>query len=338
MTKTFPKHQIRTRICLAIAAACMLPTMALSDGHADIHAWHGEMVLLEKPGNGCFAAKHPNLEWVEVDCVPAPETPHLPTPESADGTGNGKDYSALVVGNLTTVTGSFEQIQGVTSLTDKRTGVANSYTLQLNTGLFETPACVGSICKGWQQYVYESHGDGGGGLLYIQYWLINYGAACPSNWYTFDKSCYRNSQRAVGVPPTTYADLGTMKLSGSAESGGNDHTSLTVGPNAYAVNPPDNVLDLAGRWAIAEFNIFGNCCLSEAVFNTGSRMDVRTTVHYGSLAEPTCVEAGFTGETNNLIRSETFAAVQEEYPAIVFTQRNDDRVSERDCIQVPGTD
>lgn len=81
---------------------------------------------------------------------------------------------------------------------------SNSFTLQLNSDYFyNTPLCAGaatpSQCQGWQQFLFQQ-GNGGSGSVYMQYWLLNYGFNCPSNWILAivlgEPDCYMNSTSA----------------------------------------------------------------------------------------------------------------------------------------------
>jgi hypothetical protein len=107
---------------------------------------------------------------------------------------------------------------------------------------------------------------------------------------------------AVTLVPVTLDQLASTKLTGQAAgAGGSDDTvTLTVGATIYSAPGDDHIPDLGQHWQTAEFNIFGNGDLSEAVFNSGSTLVVRTVVDSGTTSPPTCDETGFTGETNNL--------------------------------------
>ncbi len=294
--------------------------------------WHKAMLDTPKPKPGCFKVEHPSMEWEEVECGPAPEQPILPSPRArdtappeeptAEAVGNGHDWVATVSGNFTSVTGSFDSVDGVTSLTDKRTGTANSYTLQLNSDFFTSPACSGDSCQGWQQFIYVSNGDNSSGSVFIQYWMLNYSGGCPSGWITSGSDCYRNSNASHTVPAQSLDQLANMALTGSVVSGGSDTTTLAVGSTLYSITTPDSALSLADDWQAAEFNIFGNCCMSTAVFNDGSTLDVRLTVHHGATSAPGCKVAGYTGETNNLNMVATSPITTQPYPTMVFKQTN----------------
>jgi hypothetical protein len=99
---------------------------------------------------------------------------------------------------------------------------------------------------------------------------------------------------------------------------------LAIGPDLYSA-PGDNYFpDLTNGWRQSEFNVFGDCCSSEATFNPGSTIVVRTAVNSGTPAlAPTCQLEGYTGETNNLNLMDT-PAMQPDvtWPSIIFTQSN----------------
>jgi hypothetical protein len=83
--------------------------------------------------------------------------------------GNGNDIAAQApTGHIITAIGSFDNATtGVTGETGQVNGqggqVANAYSLQLNSDPFvSTAICAGannpSICRGWEQFIYESDG------------------------------------------------------------------------------------------------------------------------------------------------------------------------------------
>src|SRR5437763_11123917 len=117
------------------------------------------MVHTERPKKGCFVANFPQTTWKEVPCGIPSKTPFLPKSGPRPFTvGNGVDFSAQVTGNTSAAEGSFENVAGVTSLTGG--GVANKYSLQLNTNTFPTVSCAGAAnpatCRGWEQFIYSS--------------------------------------------------------------------------------------------------------------------------------------------------------------------------------------
>jgi hypothetical protein len=81
--------------------------------------WQGAIANVPLPGEGCFAASYPALEWHATQCKVAPELPFEPamgnpsapaSPLAAKPVGNGNDYSAVVVGPITEATGSFANV------------------------------------------------------------------------------------------------------------------------------------------------------------------------------------------------------------------------------------
>jgi hypothetical protein len=96
--------------------------------------------------------------------------------------------------------------------------VANAFSLQLNTQFMASnPACSGSSdptnCLAWQQFVYSYSNDTG--YIFMQYWLINYDATCPTGWFTYSSDCYTNSPAST-LTPLTAKKLATLKFTGSA--------------------------------------------------------------------------------------------------------------------------
>jgi len=277
---------------------------------------------------GCFSATYPNTQWQQLTCVPPPLLPYPPARgPRAETVGNGNDVTAQVTsGTIGETIGSFDSVVGVVSETGQVGGtgaqVANTFSLQINSNFFHgTPACSGaaepSECEGWQQVVYSNAGS-----LVMQYWLINYYAECPSGWTSDGGSnCYENGFNAAsGLPPQDITNLVNMNLMGAAVSGDMDIASVALGTTIYSVVNPDSTLDLAKYWNVSEFNIVGDCCLSQANFNATSDIVVRTEVANGLVRPPLCVAGGFTAETNNLsFRGAPFAA-QGLYPALVFRQ------------------
>src|SRR6185436_12246205 len=109
----------------------------------DQQQWQKEMDKVPLPKKGCFTAEYPTLEWKEVACVTPPNYPYPPKRETTSASvrggvygpatggpfggpqtvGNGLDYSAEVGGLMTSATGSFASVSGVTSETGQVGGV-----------------------------------------------------------------------------------------------------------------------------------------------------------------------------------------------------------------------
>jgi hypothetical protein len=228
-----------------------------------------------------------------------------------------------VTGHISEAIGSFDSVTGVTSVDDPN-GVSG-FSLQLNANFFTTPTCNGaansSICQGWQQFVYSNTG-----IAFVQFWLIQYNTKCPAGWAAFtpqgttEIDCFLSSA-GVSVPVQTVENLASLSLTGQANAGGTDTIIMATGSNLYSAQNDDSVVNLAQGWQKAEFNIVGDCCGSEATFNSGSTIVVRTSVDYGSPNAPSCSGEGFTGETNNLFFVQASAVPpSESLPAVVFTQ------------------
>jgi hypothetical protein len=307
------------RIAIAtglLSAACL--SLAVAAQAADNpealaqQAWREAIAQTQVPGAGCFHASYPSMEWNRVECVEAPHIPLWGLRQAASETvgngekgpvsetvGDGNDYVAEVTSGLISETiGSFPQVKGVTSETGE--GVANSYSLQLNSNFMNTSTCDGASdpaqCLDWEQFAYLSTPYEVG---FMQYWLINWNNPCPKGWFNYSNDCYTNSN-GVNVPQEDVSELKTIKLSGTAVSGGLDTLVMTVGKEAYSTTGEDSVVYLATAWNESEFNIFGPGGGSEAIFNTGSSITVKVSVTNGTKNAPICVNNGTTGETNNL--------------------------------------
>jgi hypothetical protein len=220
--------------------------------------------------------------------------------------GAGPDFSATVTGHISQAEGSFDSVRGITS--------TNAYSLQLNTAPFKTKTCASSPggieggCQGWEQFVYQSSGSS-----FIQYWLLQYGPAgtmCPmprgancqpdlvfsDGWcpFTFPSDpnktvyCVVNAVNEPTVPPEPMTSLSELKVAGAAAPAGarvlpgrvaKDSITVTVGASAPQTATGNNYFpDLSTQWNEAEFNVFGDGGGSQAVFNNGADLVVRTEV------------------------------------------------------------
>jgi hypothetical protein len=298
--------------------------------------WQVAIAQVPEPGTGCYHASYPVLRWHAVKCVAAPKfplAPALPAGSARRGpattVGNGKDYSAKVSGRISKATGSFHNVSKNISEKgiDPGTGstVPNAFSLQLNTEFISgSPACSGSgnpaNCQAWQQFVYAY--QSGTGFIFMQYWLINYNAACPSGWIPFSSDCYTNGSSST-VSPLTAKQLATTKLSGSAVSGGNDKVTLSVGSGqATAVSNSDNKIHLAKFWNTTEWGVYGDGGGSAAIFGSNTTLEAQTALTATSSSAPSCVKEGFTAETNNLKLAKTPALGSEPSPTMASKQTN----------------
>lgn len=315
-------HTVKVAFAAGLLNSAILSFAFAAPDPNDVEAqaretWRRNVVRTAVPEEGCFHASYPNTTWSHMDCTQAPNIPYRPRHNSTTLTvGDGVDYVAKVSGLITTSIGSFPTVTGVTSESDG--GLSNDYSLQLNSNFMSTAACKGiSGCLAWEQFVYSS----GSQAAFMQYWLIYYGRRCPSGWMSYEGSCYRNSA-AVTVPQQEIAELGHLKLSGSAVKNGKDTLVFTTETEAYSTTGKDSVVDLATDWTESEFNIIGDGDGSEAVFNKGSSIEVSIAVTSGTTQAPTCVaNAGTTGETNNLSLKACSTSGGSE-PAAEFTESN----------------
>ena len=204
-------------------------------------------------------------------------------------------------GSIASAFGTFWETDGLTSETGEG-GAANAYSLQLNTNPFTSSACNDAAnpatCQGWEQFIYSTK-DG----LFIQFWRLKYGKPCPQGWTPSSlpgttPGCFQNS-KATTVPQQNIADLLTMGVTGSAVNGGDDTVILTTGTTAFQASAPDSILNLAGKWKSAEFNIFGDCCKNTANLNLGAQLGVGIDVNDGTANTATCSKGSTTAETNN---------------------------------------
>lgn len=291
-------------------------------------AWRKSMVRTARPGKGCFTATYPEKTWKAATCGKAPNRPYGPAVGVRPFTvGSGTDFAAQVTGNTTQGEGSFDSLTGVTSENDN--GTANTFSLQLNTNRFTSNACntfhaTDPGCQTWEQFIYSNSGS-----AFIQYWLLPFaatGTACPAGWQSFNwptpqqVSCFINSANAAVVPVQNITALGSMKLDGTV----GDAVTLTVGATVFTANGDNHFPDLTNGWRFSEFNVFGDFNSTQAVFNNGSTITVRTAVDSGMPAvPPTCAQNGFTGETNNLtLVSAPAMAPDVVLPSIIFTESN----------------
>jgi hypothetical protein len=309
----------RCAIATGFAAMCLgLPQAAAAQEEAALEtAWRTAIAHTPLPSEGCFQAEYPDVVWTPVACVEAPRRAYVPRSAAArsETVGDGNDYAAGVTGLLTSATGSFPKVKGVTSEMD---GGANVYSIQLNSNFMTTAVCNGHPnCLSWEQFVYSSSEH----AAFMQYWLINWNATCPGGWFTFSNDCYKNSS-AVRVPQIAITKLKTLSLAGSAAASGNDVLTFTHATHAYSTTGPDSVVDLATGWNASEFNIVGDGGGSQANFNAGSKLTVKVEVDNGTSAAPACLSnAGTTGETNNLNLG-ACQAFSGATPYIQFTESN----------------
>lgn len=345
------KLALAATAALALACAAVLPVASAqaAENPAAVSAakasWQSAISHTPEQGSGCYKASYPSLSWHAVACVAAPDIPLVPKVSHASAkhtgpqtVGDGTDYSAVTSGLLSKAVGTFANVSSGISEKGAVNGsgsqVANSFSLQLNSQFFSgssacSKASVPANCLAWQQFVYTFNG-GGTGDVFMQYWLIDYAATCPSGWYTYSTDCYTNSS-ATTITAITAAQLATVKLTASAVSGGNDSVSVSVGSgSASTVSGKDTKVGLAGFWNTTEWGVYGDGSGSAANFGTNNTLEAVTTLTSTSSAAPSCVEEGFTGETNNLKLTATPALGTEASPTM-GTEQTDGTSSTPSC-------
>jgi hypothetical protein len=227
---------------------------------------------------------------------------------------------------FTSVQGSFPYVSPNTAEQDEGdSGNKNSYSLQLNTSHFATSACNGVMgCQGEMQFAYISSGaQDSNTIIVIENLLIGL-TPCPSKWTTGeDGNCYYNNvgpDGDHGLPALTISDLAAgATLTGSLDSQNNDWYAVlcTAANDCWDVSNPDTILGLSGKWAQAEFNIFGEAMSSVANFGISSgvvniTVGANATYSDGTTTVPQCNASGgsFTGETNTLYLTRGSCCVQ----------------------------
>jgi len=360
------------KVCFLAGVLCVsaLPLMAIAQDQAIQtvdqaetqlrDAWSLTMHQTIAPGEGCFHASFPSTQWEAVECAAPPAyRSALPKPalNRVETVGNGSDFVAeapsghlfsSVVGSFPTVTGvKSEKSVGVRAFGDGGILGTNEYTLQVNTNFFHSAACeTFANCIAWQQYVLSTNTPvsltssslTGDTEVFIEYWLIDFGAhsgsnICPSGFIDAGadaegpgEDCVQNTPATLvadGQIPIT--DLASLTLSGSATAGGTDKATVTFGTEAFIATVSDTFTDIASGWSEAEFNVLGNAGGSEAEFNTPVSLTAKIAVSDGSTTAPTCLPPsdidGTTGETNNL-NAGTCTATGGSAPFIQFTESN----------------
>ena len=326
--------KVLTVLCGTLVGIACIP---MPSGAADpsVSSWQQAIRTLSLPATGCFTASFPVVQWRSVACHTAPDVPFAPatSTSSPSAVGDGVDYSAVSAGGLlSSVIGSFPSVSA--GITEKgivpafgNPKMPNTFSLQLNSSFFSgSPACSGASkpkdCEGWQQFVLTTSPDSAAPPeLFMQYWLINYGASCPNGWISYSPDCYKNSA-TVPTSALTANGLASVSLEGSASVGGKDVATLTTGANVYATTVADSVLHLASSWNTAEFGVFGDGDSTAAKFGAGTTLLVQTATDDGTTLAPSCQVEGFTGETNNLNLVKTPKKAAGSSTGIVSQQSN----------------
>jgi len=223
-----------------------------------------------------------------------------------------------VIGTLATT--------GLISEKSRGSNNTDAFGLQINSNYFPV-TYYGKSTTGWEQFVLmngfapTSAGPPYGHIL-IAYWLKDYYSvygSCPpasedppgggSGWVTtakYAKSCLFITKGASFTPDVPAKNLGLLTFSAYATGSeeGIKLCGLSVGSGCITTSVPATVLNLYENWHQAEFNVFGMCCGDQAIFNSGTTIQVKTEllddkgVSLGGTAQ--CVIGGITVESNNL--------------------------------------
>lgn len=371
--RKLPRVSVGLAIAAALAlASTAVSTAGASAGStaAPLTAagWRAEMAHVATPAEGCYTAAYPVRAWHGVACAAAPKLDFAPnsgavesggvassaavraagaatrTKNDPEIVGAGEDYSAEVNGLLTSATGTFPVVQNVTEETGENAQtsqqVPNSFSLQLDSAPFATALCDGQPdCSGWEQFLFSNPGDDEPGSVFIEFWLVDVGPEpCPGEWTSFEgesgqKDCYLDSP-AQELPGQPITNLGNMSLTGTV-SGTQDTVSLSTGGDSlYTVSAP-GVLELAKEWNAAEFLVGGDGDGTQANFNAGASITAQTATRYGSSAAPTCLNRGWSAETNNLSLVGTPAFTSGALPAIRSKQSNAEE-TQKSCAVASG--
>lgn len=356
----------RLATAAAVLSVASLPCMLLAQDSVSIdkpeaaakQVWRDTMHTVAAPGEGCFHASYPSTEWQKVQCE-APPAYRSAVPRHhnyTDTVGNGSDYVAAAPSgsHFSLVAGSWPTVSGVTSEktvnvpfgggeSDGITG-KNQYTVQVNSNFAHTAACkTFTKCLAWVQWVISTDAPvslssgklSGKTEVFIEYWLIDYGASsgasCPSGYLNAGADsegpgvdCVQNTAATAivsGQLPIT--DLASLQLSGAATTGSTDKATATYDSEAYTASVSDSTTDIASGWTQAEYNIFGNAGGAQAKFNTGASLTAKVALTYGSTTAPVCEPPsaidGTTGETNNL-NAKSCTATGGSSPNITFVE------------------
>jgi len=325
----YPVPAFGVRIMRTPVVACILtlllliPLVALRETAATTppqvpspswSTWHNQISKIQTPNAGCFTVSYPSTTWQPTGCRTVPSSLRLQPSTVGDGNDEVAQSPGTVIGSST---GSFQSITGLATETDTIFG-ANEFGLQANSQFFPGVSTLYTGDKSgyeysWEQFVFANDPSGlYGTQIFIQYWLINYQntyGSCPATpppggdgWYAYSGSCYANSASA-SVPTQTASNLANLALTGYANYGSNDENLFCIsGEGCYTVALTDQVVDLYQYWLQSEFNVFGLGDGSQANFNAGTSITVTNALkdQSGNAIVPSCMNAGYTAETNNL--------------------------------------
>jgi hypothetical protein len=226
--------------------------------------------------------------------------------------GYGTDWVAQSPTLISTATGSFPVVTGLTTETDECVAQSTSncevqdigngqkgyYSLQINSNNnfpVDSPYSNNAEVTGWEQFIYT--GNPSGASTWIEYWLFNYNTVnCPSSstgccdkipvppngnsWFASDGDCVNNppteSSSVPYVPPASLSGLTLQAVANVLSDSGTyvDEALVYVSGILYDFSYPANILNLYQSWYDSEFNVFGYTDGSRAEFNSGTTITV----------------------------------------------------------------
>ena len=273
-----------------------------------MESWRKQMMQSRDKQPGCYEATYPDKQWHSIPCEAPPaalikKQQRMVKPHDARTDG---DYIATSTGNINSATGALSITNNTYAkgfgYSKGQGGVNNEFTIQLNTNTFATTECNGHPgCVGWEQFMIDS-----GGSIHIQKWLLNYlnanATTCPfppQNSGTDGRGgCYINLAN-VAFPILPFASFSGYVLEGEAQ-GSMDFITLFM-PSGKMISAPMADFGLAGHWKQAEYNVFGECCGDETIFNPHTHVNVNLTLEDGTNSPPVCTgHTSFAAETTNL--------------------------------------
>jgi len=316
-------------------------------------AWRGYVAKTPTPAAGCFVATYPSTVWQPTQCVPPPEEHSLPSTASQSSTilqpstvGNGNDWMVQAPSD-TLISSSFGNfsVYGLTGEKDvcvapflQQCGSANGghgvdwYSIQDNTNSGFPVNYHGKTTTGWEQFLYANSGSSG--VVYIEYWLFNYGTCPPASqdppgggvgWFSSGANCVFNTY-GTPTPFEPATNLSKLNLQSYADFAGNDEAMLCVdGGSCYATSVTGTVLRLYEQWTDSEFNVFGYDNGAQAQFNSGTTITVGNILfdHNANSIRTTCVSPlAYTGETNNLNLVSCSTRLTGSLSSMTFTETN----------------
>jgi hypothetical protein len=185
--------------------------------------------------------------------------------------------------------------------------------LQLNSNYYHTNYQSYINVEAFEQFIFNNNpGFPAISGVTIQYWLINFGQACPTNipWKetislkTGIIDCFYSAPITRIPTPLNFTGYpgGTLSLEGYSNNTGDGVILCTYLSCITATSTPILNLGSNNNWNNAEFNIFGASNSTQAVFNSGTSISLEDIVYdySGAPITPVCNDYSGTTETNNL--------------------------------------